>query len=611
MPEDIKKKIEFTNKLDVGITQAGYWGGAQLPYWVITLFTILPITGILGMDHMLLRSPLTAIAKFISFIPLFGFWYFFDIAQVLGEEDSVKKYGFAVPFGGPQGIGAGMFINKDSSNLAPPKTPTPWGFLGYAIATILFTVLPINKVVIGDYGGAILQSIMSLLFFTPTVLLALFWGFYDEYRLVLDTRNVFEKGAARVIPASLIIDPFFKANALGPVPGEPDLSVGIITILQKKILEFLHYFFGVIYEIKDDVVNAVNEVKDTTVRLTKKQLFTAREIADASMSVASAKARTEKAMAEAVPLIIESGTAATASIAPQIAVGTAEATMKIAEQSPEIIKDYADLGIELGKNVGKVIEKDVPTVINATEKAVKKAGDLTEQIIKTADKTADKIGTITEKAVITAGKTAEKIGNVTEKAVASAGNSIEKIGNITEKAVVTAGTTAEKIGNSSAKLVNSLADSASSVGDTVGTILEKQIEKAQKGGSYEEFLNQTRQKAIKIRNASDKLHDEMVDLSQNIPNLITSTTEHAGNIVVNGMNTAVTGALNTLSSVQDGGATAPSISTTVVLFSVAMLAVGGYIMYTLRNTVSLESDSKDDPPPNPRAVRKPTENKVK
>jgi hypothetical protein len=605
MPEDIKKKIEFTNKLDVGITQGAYWGGAQLPYWLITLFTILPITGILGMDHMLLRSPLTAIAKFISFIPLFGFWYFFDIAQVLGEEESVRKHGFAVPFGGPQGIGAGMFINKDSSNLAPPKTPTPWGFLAYAIATILFTVLPINKVVIGDYGGAILQSIMSLLFFTPTVLLALFWGFYDEYRLVLDTRNVFEKGAARVIPASLILDPYFKANALGPVPGEPDLSVGIITILQKKILEFLHYFFGVIYEIKDDVVNAVNEVKDTTVRLTKKQLFTAREIADASMSVASAKARTEKAMAEAVPLIIESGTAATASIAPQISVGAAEATMKIAQQSPEIIKDYADLGIELGKNVGKVIEKDVPTVINATEKAVKKAGDLTEQIIKTADKTADKIGTITEKAVETAGKTAEKIGNVTEKAVASAENTIEKIGNISEKAVATAGTTAEKIGNSTAKLANS-------VGDTVGTIIEKQLEKAQKGGSYEEFLNQTRQKAIRIRDASDKLHDEMVDLSHNIPSLITSTTEHAGDIVVNGLNTAVTGALNTLSSVnQDGGMlnTGPSVSTTVVLFSVAMLAVGGYIMYTLRNTISIESDPKDDPPPNPRAVRKPTENK--
>jgi hypothetical protein len=151
-----------------------------------------------------------------------------------------------------------------------------------------------------------------------------------------------------------------------------------------------------------------------------------------------------------------------------------------------------------------------------------------------------------------------------------------------------------------------------SVGDTVGTIIEKQLEKAQKGGSYEEFLNQTRQKAIRIRDASDKLHDEMVDLSHSIPTLITSTTEHAGDIVVNGLNTAVTGALNTLSSVkQDGGAltTAPSVSTTVVLFSVAMLAVGGYIMYTLRNTISIEPDPKDDSPPNPRAVRKPTENK--
>ena len=99
--------------IDVGVTQGKYWDGAQIPYWLYLLFVIFPLTGLLGLDHLLLRSPQTFLLKVITMVPLFGFWYFYDIAQAVGERDLVEKYGIGVPYYGPIGLGAGMFINKD------------------------------------------------------------------------------------------------------------------------------------------------------------------------------------------------------------------------------------------------------------------------------------------------------------------------------------------------------------------------------------------------------------------------------------------------------------------------------------------------------------------
>uniref|UniRef100_A0A6C0AMS8 Uncharacterized protein n=1 Tax=viral metagenome TaxID=1070528 RepID=A0A6C0AMS8_9ZZZZ len=94
--------------LNTEITQGSYWRGAQIPYWLYMILVTLPFTGLLGIDHFALRSPMTAVLKVISIIPLFGFWYFYDIAQVFGEADLVKQYGIGIPFYGPVGIGQGI-----------------------------------------------------------------------------------------------------------------------------------------------------------------------------------------------------------------------------------------------------------------------------------------------------------------------------------------------------------------------------------------------------------------------------------------------------------------------------------------------------------------------
>ena len=225
---------------DVGITQGAYWKGGQIPYWLYLVFVIL--FGVFGLDHLLLRSPSTAILKIISIVPLLGFWYFYDIAQAIGEWEHVEKFGLGVPFYGPVGLGAGMFINKDKSNLAPPDVPKPWMFMLYALTTIFFLAIPLNKLVIGDYWGMLVRLGMYMAII-PTLgisaLIALGWGIYDIYALLFKTRYIFENGVPRISPAMWIgLDANFRREALGP--GKPLPPQAPQTLIGKTIDAAVH-----------------------------------------------------------------------------------------------------------------------------------------------------------------------------------------------------------------------------------------------------------------------------------------------------------------------------------------------------------------------------------
>jgi len=225
--------------LDKEITKGSYWGGSQISYW---MYLVAVFFGFLGIDHLLLRSPITAILKIISIIPLFGFWYFFDIAQAFGEKDLVKKYGIAVPFYGPIGIGQGIF-HDEGVTPSPEEIPRPWKFIGYFITTCFLIATPINKLVLGDYVGAGVQFVYYMLIFTIILpFIAILWGFLDIYNVIFKTRDLFEKGAQRLPPATMIpffnVDPNFKAEALGPKKAvEADTIANAIRDAAGKLME--------------------------------------------------------------------------------------------------------------------------------------------------------------------------------------------------------------------------------------------------------------------------------------------------------------------------------------------------------------------------------------
>ena len=203
--------------LDIQVTQGSYWKGAQIPYFVYILMTI--FGGLFGLDHLALRSPLTALLKFLTIIPLLGFWYFYDIAQAMGEREYVEKFGIGVPFYGPTGIGAGMFTGTKGIPEAPKDIPGPWRYFAYVLTTCVFLVFPVNKFVLGDYMSGILHIIFYILF--PLTFVAIAWSFYDVFHVLFKTRDLFEHGVPHMVPASMLVGPYFRRDAIGPYPPPP------------------------------------------------------------------------------------------------------------------------------------------------------------------------------------------------------------------------------------------------------------------------------------------------------------------------------------------------------------------------------------------------------
>lgn len=321
--------------LDKEITKGSYWGGSQISYW---MYLVAVFFGFLGIDHLLLRSPITAILKIISIIPLFGFWYFFDIAQAFGEKDLVKKYGIAVPFYGPIGIGQGIF-HDEGVTPSPEEIPRPWKFIGYFITTCFLIATPINKLVLGDYVGAGVQLVYYMLIFTIILpFIAILWGFLDIYNVIFKTRDLFEKGAQRLPPATMIpffnVDPNFKAEALGPKKAvEADTIAGAIRDAAGKLMEPV----TTVTKIITSPLTAVSETVAGTIN-------TAGQVAQESIKSA--------------------GTAA--QVLPPAATGLAQSALEIGKSMQSAAQGVAALpsalnpaaiGDSVGKSVGKLTKQ--------------------------------------------------------------------------------------------------------------------------------------------------------------------------------------------------------------------------------------------------------------
>jgi hypothetical protein len=182
-------------------TKAPFWENKKAyPFWVLQVLSVFPLTGWFGLDHLYLRSPLTALAK--AFVNIFslGFWYFYDILQFTVDRDTVKEYGASIPFYGPIGVGSGMFLGP--GEVVAEESIAPWRYILFA----LFTLIPLGLdfVVAGDYVGAGLR-----LFTTISIILwplGFVWGCINMYRAWLKPADVFEYGTYRIWPFNWFVD---------------------------------------------------------------------------------------------------------------------------------------------------------------------------------------------------------------------------------------------------------------------------------------------------------------------------------------------------------------------------------------------------------------------
>lgn len=346
-------------------TKGEFWGGSQLSLTHVKIASVLG--GFFGLDHVLLRSPSTAILKTIVNFLTFGFWYVYDLVQLFGDEEFVKKYGYSLPFLGPLGLGTGIF-EGGGKDPAPKTSPSPFYFVAYSLLILL--PFGLSHFIAGDFYGGTAKFFMT---FNPfTFLLAFIWAAYSAYYLTAQTSELLNKGTDRFFPSTLFMDPIGRADNImkysPPPPPEPSLVetfVGTaLAPITATIPPLLGPFKGVldtfIAPYTDPLIGAVKAgtaaVETTTATIkgvgesvTTGILEPAKEVASAAAAASTAAAK----VATEVPAILEKvGTTTTAFTDPS---KLAELAAKQAGGGADNTSQMLFLGLAAFLCVGSVI----------------------------------------------------------------------------------------------------------------------------------------------------------------------------------------------------------------------------------------------------------------
>jgi hypothetical protein len=239
------------------------WGGAQISPTALQASSLLG--GFFGLDHLLLRSPKTAVLKFVANILTLGLWYWYDVIQVFLDTDFVKQYGYSLPIVGPVGLGAGIVGNTEGPGAAPPGTPSPWFFVAYFC--LLFIPYGVSHFIAGDFYGGSAQFLLTFILYTT--LLGLIWNVYTVYYSFFKTESLVTEGTERFFPATLFMKP------TGPAPNLIPPKLAQAESLQNKekglfdwICDFLlgsveKPILETVVKVGDPVVQAAETVKES------------------------------------------------------------------------------------------------------------------------------------------------------------------------------------------------------------------------------------------------------------------------------------------------------------------------------------------------------------
>ena len=126
------------------------------------------VGGLLGVDHFYLRSPLTGLAKGLTFGGL-GLWWIWDILQISTESDRVVKYGLTTPFDFTQGIGQGMITDKETHYAQRSR------FSLWQLAAI-FGFVGMDSFLLGKWGQGARKVVEFVILIAGVVSLAIAWS---------------------------------------------------------------------------------------------------------------------------------------------------------------------------------------------------------------------------------------------------------------------------------------------------------------------------------------------------------------------------------------------------------------------------------------------------
>jgi hypothetical protein len=244
-------------------TKGLYWSSSKwYPFWLLQLLTIMPLTGFFGLDHLFLRSPLTAIAKLIINLIGLGIWYWYDLLQVTLDRDTVKEFGMSIPIYGPTGIGSKQFLGPGEK--AGPDSIAPWRFMIYCLLTLL--PFGLDFFAAGDFLGGGLRFMTTILFFLWP--LGFLWGTYNMYRAWITPGDLLERGTYRIIPFSFFTDKYFSVKgtlAPGTVEETPVCrQKGVIETVMEPVNTVVGAATDIVLQPLKDIAAAPGKAYDAT-----------------------------------------------------------------------------------------------------------------------------------------------------------------------------------------------------------------------------------------------------------------------------------------------------------------------------------------------------------
>jgi hypothetical protein len=354
-------------------------GAIYLSYDVFMGLSILG--GLLALDHLYLRSPLTFLLKLILNVLTLGTWWLYDATQAVFNKDVVKVFGLGVPGLGPKGIAAGVLASDvpDKKHMA---------FFIYSLALILGGLFGLDSFIVGDKQSGLIRIVCLLTGILAPI--ALFWWLFNLGNFFFKTKNVTNQYWE-----------YFGAQE----PPEHGMTLG-----EKLVTRFplLQKIFGPISRVKNAVVGTAEGVVSaaetlaeaafedpvgTAKRVIIAPVTTAQQKVDEAVDVATAAAlapitkATEKVeniagkfseqLKPAVDAALVPVTGAiTTAIAPVIAaVDPIKQTLNTGIATAQTGLEVAQQGLALGKtaiNTGKTVADKAINVAGQTAQVASK-----------------------------------------------------------------------------------------------------------------------------------------------------------------------------------------------------------------------------------------------
>lgn len=154
-------------------------GATYLSYNIFMVLSILG--GIIGLDHLYIRSPTTFLAKMVVNMMFFGVWWIYDASLAIFNKDVIKVFGISIPGLGPKGIAAGV-LSKD----APDKKH--WNFFIYGLAVVFGGIFGMDSFVLGDNESGMIRLIAMISVIGMPI--AVIWWLSQAYSFIFDTETV-------------------------------------------------------------------------------------------------------------------------------------------------------------------------------------------------------------------------------------------------------------------------------------------------------------------------------------------------------------------------------------------------------------------------------------